>query len=242
MRDERHVVAITALATPLEVEAKALAGDLGTIAYEERLKLTAGVPAIVLTTTDEAAAQALLAKLRARGHRAITCRRSDVVPASAMVSLRRFQLDADALLAEGARLPWTDIAALVHARHAIHTESVEVVKDKKFNLGRAVMTGGLVMRKTEKREVVTRTEDTEHVLYVFRAGGGTPWLLREQNTHYGALGAALAPTAPRNFAIAVEELRARAPHARFDDSLVRRPTADVDLVAHLIAAAAAQLP
>ena len=232
---ERHLVAITALASPIEVEAKALAADLGTIAYEERLKLTAGLPAIVLATTDGDAAQALLAKLRARKHRALLCRASSVVPASAMVSLRRFQMDADALVAADDRLPWRDVSALIHARHHKQTETTETVTDKKFNLGRAVMTGGLVMRKTEKREVTTRTADTEHVLYVFRADGGTPWLLRELGTHFGALGAALEPTATRNFQIAVEQFRARAPQAKFDASLVHRPITDVDLYAHLIA-------
>ena len=231
------MVAITTLATTIDVEARALAADLGTIAYEERLKLTAGVPAVVLATTDGAAAQSLAGKLRARNHRALVCRTADVVRASAMVSLRRFQMDAGALDAGGERLPWADISALIHARHHTQTATTEVVKENKFNLGRAVMTGGLVMRKTEKREVVTVTADTEHVLYLFRASGGTPWLLREQSTHYGALGAALAPTAMRNFAIAIEQFRTRAPHARFDESLARRPVSDVDLFAHLIATA-----
>jgi hypothetical protein len=235
---ERTIVAVTALATPVEAEAKALAADLGTIAYEERLKLTAGLPAIVLATTDAAAAQALLAKLRARGHRALLCRASDVVPASAMVSLRRFALDDEGLASGDAHLPWDDISALVRARHLRSTTTTETVKEKKFDLGRAVMTGGLVMRKAQSREVVTRTEDTEQVLYLFRTSGETPWLLREHETHYGALGAALAPTATRNFTIAVDTFRARAPQARFDDGLVRRPTlSDVDLYAHLVATA-----
>jgi hypothetical protein len=233
--NERHVVAIAKLETTIDAEAKALAADLGTTAYEERLKLAAGLPAIVLATTDGGAAHALAGKLRARGHRALLCASSEVVAASAMIPLRRFELADDALVAGDARLPFADIAVLVRARHRHHTETTGIVKHKKFDATRAILTGGLVTRKTEKREVTARTEDTEQVLYLYRASGDTPWLLREHATHYGGLGPALAATATQNFAIAVEQLRARAPHAAFDDRLVRRPTIDdVDLYAHLV--------
>ena len=118
------------------------------------------------------------------------------------------------------------------------TQTTTNVKEKKLAIGRAVLTGGLLTRKTETREVVKRSEDTEQVLYAFPAAGATPWLLRELGTHYGALGAALAPTATANFLAAIELFRRRAPHARFDDSLLRRPPVDdVDLYAHLIARA-----
>lgn len=233
--DERYVVAIAKLETTIEAEAKALAADLGTTAYEERLKLAAGMPAIVLSTTDGASANALAGKLRARGHRAQLCRGSDVVEASAMIQLRRFEISGDALVSGEARLQLADIAALVRARHRHHTATTATVKEKKFNATRALLTGGLVTRKTEKREVTTRTEDTEQVLYMYRASGDTPWLLREHATNYAGLGPALAATAAQNFTTAVEQLRARAPHAAFDDRLVRRPTIDdVDLYAHLV--------
>jgi hypothetical protein len=234
----RHVVAITTLATTVDDEAKALAAELGTTAYEQRLKLTAGLPAIVLATTDAAAAHALHAKLKARGHRAHVVRAADVIAASAMIQLRHFAFEEEALVSGAERLPWSAITTLVRARHHHRSETTAVVKEKKFNATRAILSGGLVTRKTERREVVTRSEDSEQVLYLFRGDGAPPWLLREQATNYAALGATLAPTANRNFATAIELFRARAPDARFDDSLLRRPTIDdVDLFAHLLALA-----
>lgn len=233
---ERYHVVIASLATPLDAEAKALAADLASTPYETRMKLAAGLPAIVLTTTDRAAAQSLLGKLRARGHRAVACAASSVVPAAKMTMLRRFTLDGDGIDNGEAQLPWSEISVLVQARHRKVSETVETVKEKKVDIGRAIATGGLIMRKTEKREVVTRTEDSEQVLYLFRADGETPWLLREHSTNYAGLGSVLEPTASRNFAIAVQTFRGRAPQARFDDSLLRRPAvSDVDLYAHLLA-------
>lgn len=235
---ERHVVAIVSLATPVEAEAKALAADLGGTPYETRLKLTAGLPAIVLTTTDADAARALADKLRGRGHRALAVAASSVVPAASMVSLRHFQLDEHGLDAGDAQLAWSDISVIVRARHRRATETVERVTEKKLDLGRAIATGGMIMRKTVKSEVVTRSEDSEQVLYLFQVSGDTPWLLREHATNYSGLGTALQPTAAQNFATAVEQFRRQASSARFDDSLLRRPTVtDVDLYAHVIAAA-----
>jgi hypothetical protein len=233
---ERYVVAIRTLGTTVEAEAKALAADLGATAYEKRLVLVAGFPAIVLATTDVDAAQALVEKLRARGHRALMCRVADVVRATKMIQMRHFQLDHDGLESGGERLPWADLSTIVRARHQRQVATTEIVKQKKFNATRAILTGGLIMRKTEQREVSTTTEEVEQVLYLFRASGGTPWILREQTTNYSALGAALTPIANRNFAIMIEKLRECAPHAVFDDSLIRRPTIDdVDLYAHLVA-------
>jgi len=232
--NERYFVAIRALSGPIEVEAKALAADLGTTAYEERLKLTPGLPAIVLATVDEAAAVALVAKIRARGHRVQLCRASEVMDAGDMVSLKHFTMSAEGLESGTARLAWKTITAIVRARHH-EAKQTETVKEKKFDLGRAVMTGGRLIKKTQTKEVVTRNESMEQVLYIF--GGTIPWLLREQHTNYGGLGDAIQASAIQNFATAITEFRKRAPHARFDDSLMRRPVTDVDLYVHLLSSA-----
>ncbi|MEP6862365.1 MAG: hypothetical protein ABJE66_17200 [Deltaproteobacteria bacterium] len=233
----RIVVALTSLAGSVDVEAKALATDLGATPYETRMKLAAGLPAIVLSTTDAEAANRLAGQLRARKHRASVCRAGEVVAASAMVSMRTFHMDGEGLDTGVEQVRWSDLSAIVHARTPQQTEHHETVKEKKFSLGRAVMSGGLVLSKTVKREVTTHGESSEHVLYLFRASGDIPWLMREHGTNYSGLGTALDPTSTRNFMQAIELFRRRAPHARFDDSLVRRSVPDIDLYAHLIATA-----
>ncbi len=247
-----HVVAILELAGTIDGAAAVLAGALGTLAYEERLKLAVGLPSVVLLTPDAARAAALVEALRAHGHGAVACPASAVVAGSEMISLRRFAFDEDALVAtdRGERLPWHDLAALIRATDRRTVESATVVKEKKFDLARTVISGGLVRSRTTQREVTTRNDDNEPVLYLFRASGATPWILREQGTHYEGLGARLASTAAPNFAATVAELRARAPEARYDERLVtrRRPTTparvgggkltslhDLDLLAHFVA-------
>ena len=234
-----ELVALTALGAPIDRVAATVAATLGTLPYEERLKLAVGLPVVVLQTPDAARAASLAQSLRAAGHAVLARSADDVVAAEKMISLRRFALEPEALVAadRGERLPWSDVGVLVRAVDRKKRHTTAVVKEKKLDVTRAVLTGGLVRNKTTQREVVTRVDDSEPVLYLFRRSGAAPWILREQGTHYEALGARLAPTAAPNFVAAVEELRARATGARYDDRLVTRRAApeELDLLAHVIA-------
>lgn len=236
-----HVVAIAKLATSIEAEADALAAAKGTLAYEERLKLRADLPVIVLSTPDQARAAALAGEIRGRGHGVIVCDTAEVVAESKMTLLRQFRFEPEALVVsvglDELELPWTDIAALVCATHHTHTETVDSVKRKQFSLSRTIATGGLLHSKQVKTEAVSRSDDSEPVLYLFRGSKQPPWLLAQNRANFTALGDRIAPTAAPNFRLAVELLRKRAQFAVFDDRLVKRrgTIAEVDLFAHLVA-------
>jgi hypothetical protein len=262
-----HVVALVELAGPIEAEAAALAADLGTTAYEERLKLAAGLPAIVLTSAEPERARVLAQKLRARGHVVIGCDAAEVVAAGAMVSMRRFVFEADAVTLPDAppnargRLPFDDILALFRAMHTTQTETRTETTKKAFSAGRAVLTGGLVMSKKVSTESKSQATERDQVLYVFRRSGETPWLLRERGTHYTGLGAQLGPASAQNFMTMISRLRAAAPGATYDERLLNARSAPtraarsasvgseslsvssgsgVDLLAHVMAEAIAR--
>ena len=254
-----HVVALVELVGPIEAEAAALAADLGTTAYEERLKLAAGLPAIVLTSAAPEPARALAQKLRARKQGVIFCDAAEAVAAGDMVSMRQFAFEPGALTlpeAPGERLPFTDILALFRAMHTTRTETRTETTKKSFSPGRALLTGGLVMSKSVATESKSQATEREQVLYVFRAGGETPWLLRERGTHYTGLGPKLSPSSAQNFMTMIATLRAAAPGATYDERLLNARSAPtraaratsvgseslsvssasgVDLLAHLMA-------
>lgn len=221
------VVAVCDLATPLEVEAAALAADLGTTAYEARMLLAPGPPAIVRSTPDKAAALGLLAKVRARGNGAVACDASAVVASGDMIAMRRFRLEADAIALDDRpdRLAYDDVLALLAAVHRRRSDAHTETKSKKFSATRTLMTGGFAMTRTEKKTTHAAHEDRESVLYVFRRGGATPWILRETGTSWAGLGRAPAPTQTENFRVAVAVLREKSQRASFDDRLVSRKAA-----------------
>jgi hypothetical protein len=223
-----YVVALTELRGSIEDEAAALARDLGCTAYDARLLLAPGVPAVVKRTPDREAAVELLGRLRARGHGAVACDQSAVVSSDAMTSMRRFRLGPDAVTLDDApdvadaRLPYDDMIALIPAVHRSRTDTETVTREKKLSIGRAIMTSGLSLSKTVTKEAHSSVEEREGVLYVFRRSGATPWILRERGTVWGGHGQPLARSASENFRLAVTALRGRAPGAAFDDRLVTR--------------------
>lgn len=217
-------VAIAELRTDVATEAAALAPDLGVTAYEARLILAQGTPAVVLTTPDEQRAIDFLLRIRARGHGAVALDMTAVVPSHAMVSMRRFRLGEGAISLDDRPdvLPYGDIGALVAAVHREHTTQATESRDRTISVGRAVMTGGLVMTKTVTRETRTETSERDPVLYVFRRSGETPWLLRERGTAWSGHGAPVSPMATANFKMTVDKIRERAPGAAYDERLVTR--------------------
>lgn len=250
------VVALMELSGTVEAEAAALARDLGTTAYEERLKLVAGLPAIVLTSAERAPAQALASKMRARGQGVLAVDTASVTAAADMVEVRRFAFEPDALALRdtGARLPYADILALVRAVHKSHTETRTETQQTKLSLGKAMLTGGLSVTKKVTREERSISTDRAALLYLFRGSGETPWVLHERRADYSALGPSLAPSSMQNFLAAIARLRAAAPAALYDERLTSAAAAPraalrstspnstssssasgVDLMAHLIA-------
>ena len=253
------LVALTELATTDETEAPLLAANLGVSVYEARQKLAVGMPAVVLMTRSRPQALDLLAQLRARKHAAVACDSSAVVPAAAMVQVRKFLLAPRELVIEAPvatdapiTVPYAEIVALVRAIHRSTVETRDAVKERKLRPFAAIATGGDMLTKTVKHEVRTVSEEREQVLYLFRRRG-VPCLLRESTGQYAGLGERVRPTRLENFATTLRLLREQAPLAPFDTRLasVRKlpelPADDgaprafdpvnggVDVLAHLIA-------
>jgi hypothetical protein len=239
------VVAIVELRGPPDGLAQ-IAVELETTVYELKLTLSAGFPAVVLATVDQMRATAALTAIRRQGHRAVMCNRATMVASNAMTSLRDFHFEPDALLAatsSGELLPYSDLLGLFRATHRTTTTSTEAVKERKLRPGMAIATGGLIMSKKTTREVTTKTEAREQVLYLFRKSGTAPWILRERAARYMGLGPDLRPTSLENFGTTIRRLRGLAPRAFYDERLMSgRPIRGVaegiaatDILAHVLA-------
>lgn len=244
-----YLVAIAELGTGVEEETPLLAQDLGLGLYETRLLLAGERPKIVLRTADEARARDLLAKLRGRRHGAVACDAKAVVATEAMIRLDGFRLSDTAIHGtDGLELPFSDVLAILRAIRSTHTTTTTEVTERKLDMGRAIVSGGVLLSKATKREIQKTKETREQHLYLFRKSGGKAWVVRERETSYEGLGAAMEKSVAANFTRLVAELRARAPDAVFDDRLSRFHAADalqaalrLDEQVHLLALAIARL-
>lgn len=232
-----YVVAVTELRSPIETEATRIAEDIGSTAYELRIQLTAGMPAVVLSTQDMALAQRVLTRITERGNLAVGVDDDYVVDSESMVTMKRFRMDPDGYRTEEAPnelLPYGDVLAIVRATHRLSSSSRTVVKERKFSAGRALLSGGLVMTKTTTRETKQSSDEREHVVYLFRRSGERPWILRQDEAKYHMLGDKMQPTNALNFPLVVTRMRESSPTAIFDTRLVsvkRIPERNVSLTA-----------
>jgi hypothetical protein len=241
-----NIVAIGSLAGTIDEAIGPLAVDLGTTAYELRLAFNAGFPAVVVVNVDEAVTQAAAQSIKRHGHSPVSCNRHDVASSNQMTPVRQPRFGPDTLLADpesAHELFYADIDVLLRATHRSARETAETVKERKLRPVMAIATGGLVLSKTTTRSVTSTSVDLENVLYVFRRGSLNPWILRERHALYNELGSELRPASLANFVYVIEQLRKRAPEARYDERLMTsrpiRGLADgieaTDTYAHLLA-------
>ena len=113
--------------------------------------------------------------------------------------------------------------ALVAAVHRTRAHTETSASEKKLSIARAVMTSGLSMTKTVKKESHAAREERDNVLYLFRRSGAAPWLLRESGgRRLERPRSAARRLALREFPAHGGALRAKAAAATFDDRLMTR--------------------
>jgi hypothetical protein len=213
-----YLVALTHWGAPIEPELPTLASWCGSNVYDLRLRAAAGLPVLLLWTPDFASAAEFTERLRARGHGAVNFDSNDL---GDNIVVREFGFGPAGLqVQDGTGRPfdvaYADVVGLVRAVSVESADNSVTTKEKKFNVGLAVMTGGLKMTKTVERTTRTASEDREQQLYLFTRGRAGAWLFCEASLRYQGLGPRLKPTTLLNFLALVEELRARAPHALYD--------------------------
>lgn len=242
-----HLVAIAELKGSIEPpQLNALATEIGTSAYELRLLLNVGLPAVVLTTANPDQARATAEAISRLGHVPVVCDRSQTLRGAEMATLGDFEFGATELIAErgaASRCSYEQITVIIRALHRSLHHSVEQVKERKLRPIMALATAGMVTSKKVTKDVATTTSSREQVLYLFRRGEQHPWILREHLANYAALGSDMAPSSFENFTNTIQRLRKLAPQAIFDERLTSshpiRGLGDgsdaVDILAYMLA-------
>lgn len=222
-----HVVALTRLTSAFEGDLKEMAAWVSLTPYDFGLRVRAGLPTLLGGFSTMQEAESLVAKLRKRGYGAVHCDSKDAAGASEQCVPRDFQFGAGVLTGtdqEGKafKLQLRDVTALIRAINILAVESSTTTEKSQFAIGRALATGGVVMKKKVEQTRSATSEEREQVLYVFASGESHPLLFRETRLHYQGLGASLKPVASQNFVTLIEILRAAAPHAFYDERFLKQ--------------------
>ncbi|MBL4688882.1 MAG: hypothetical protein JKY37_30105 [Nannocystaceae bacterium] len=220
-----HAVVIDRLEGQPAALAKTAAAAIGGTAYDvmASMNVAQGGPAVIAVNADPGAAEAVRAALCQAGfHAAVHGVQADLPH----VDVRRFELGEHALMVEerGGRsfeIPYGTVDLLIRVTAVTTTSSTTTVRERKFNLARSALSGGLINTKTQKTTKTTRETDSVDLLYVF-SREATPLRMADNGLQYQGLGAAIAPSRTMNFAYTVKAIQGHCPQAHFDERLRRR--------------------
>ena len=223
-----NIVAIYNLDKDEDRLSQALATVLGKTVYEarSRLRVPGGGPSVLAVFQELEKAEDCAAKLRTNGFDTVILRQEEIESDKARFLVRSFEFTGESLHTESSHgqkliLPYRDIRLILCGLCiTVHTEN-ETVKERKFSMGKALMTSGLAMTKSTSHKIRTEEENRERFLYIYAPDRQTV-VLRENVLHYDSLGKALQPSRAANFNHVVAELRRQSPDAKFDDRLLNR--------------------
>ena len=202
-----------------------MARAMGLAPYDARLKLAVPPPVVVASGLSLEPAQELLGVLRQRGHGAVACDAGGVPVRESALIVRGFTPGAHALdgIDDHKRafsLPYAQILGIVRAVElSSETQTVETT-EKKLAIGRALLSGGVMLNKSVTKVATTDSATRQQVAYVFRSSDKEPVLLEEHRMSYEGLGAQRASSTHKSFDALIGLLRRSAPGAMYDDRLV----------------------
>ncbi len=221
-----HVIAIHGWREETAELVQALAAAVGITAYEMRQRMIGGGPAVVGCFADSQQARALAEKLDRTGVATLIV---DAAAARSKVGrfvVRRFELKERTLSVEAgdgerADIAYGDIDLLIPGTRLIGQSETITVTERKFSLGRTVLSGGIPLTKKVERQEEVNKEERENVLYLY-AGERPAVVFSQSGMAYDGLGPAMKLSRELNFAYLTSELRRLCPTAGYDGRLLRR--------------------
>ena len=224
-----YIVAIHKLQGETQDLAQKLAQVMGVTAYEARARVSVpgGGPAVITNFAANDKAAECVSRLQEAGFTPLLIDAEQIESDlnRLIVSKINFATESLEVVCQDDQmlsLPYADIRLLLRGAGILTTTELETSTKKKFALGRAVATGGLMMRKKVTTVTANTTQDRQPFCHLY-AQGWPPIVLRQAAIDYSPLGANRQLSRDANFTWICSELRRRSGAAQWDDRLQTRP-------------------
>ena len=210
---------------PARPDAIPCAAQLAGLATADAVRLLTGTfPRILLRNVPEP--EALVAALQAEGYLAWASDPAQVQGDAQRLLLRDLQWTEGGFLAQDGQgtqhCPFAAVRLLQRGTRTHAATVLETSTSRKVDLGRALLSGGMMITK----KVTTTTERTTHAkepfLLVQRNDGLPDLMIYEHRMSYQCLGAAMGHATLANLGLLVAKFQSHCPQAPLDDR-VNRP-------------------
>lgn len=210
---------------PGHPEAVARAAQLAGLALPDAARMLAGaLPRILVRTTPDG--KGLVAALAEEGFLAWAADPSAVPADENRVVMRSLDWEPGGFRAVDARgqahpCPLESVRLLQRGARTHSTTEVLKTSETRFDLGKAVLSGGLLLtKKVEKMEART-THAKEPFLLIQRGDGQPDLMVYEHGMDYRCLGTDMRPATLANLALLTARFQTLCPEAPLDDRVGR---------------------
>ncbi len=207
--------------------AQIVATTLGILVFEARQKITGGAPVTIANFSDRQQAETSAAQLTDNGIKTLVIDTVAVRDEQRLFQVNRFRLDPEMLQLESAEgehleIDYAKIDLLLAATCSDgQVETMKTTSSRKFSMGKTLLAGGIPMTKKVKKTAVTTHSDREKTLWLY-SDKQEIVIFNRGRLNYTGLGENCNPTRELNFTYLQNELRRLAPHACYDERLLKR--------------------
>ncbi|WP_243324318.1 hypothetical protein [Geothrix sp. SG200] len=206
-------------------EAVARAARLAGLALPDAARMLAGtLPRILARATPDG--EGLAAALVAEGFLAWAAEPSAVPTDGTRLVVRSLDWEPGGFRAVDAKgqthpCPLDAVRLLQRGARTQSTTEVLKTKERRFDLGKAVLSGGLLLTKKVEKVEERTTHAKEPFLLVQRGDGHPDLMVYEHGMDYRCLGADMRPATLANLALLSARFQALCPQAPLDDRVGR---------------------
>ena len=215
---------------PAAPEARVEAARLTGLALADLNRRLAGIlPRIILPGVPEDQAPTLVAGLEALGFAALSFAPAMVPGDADRIVAHKVHLGRDEIVFEDAQgnrhvCRAGSLSLLQRGSRSEKTSTTTTSSSRKLDVGRAILSGGVLLTRKVETKTVRTTETEEAFLLVARGQGaaaGDDVIIHERRLDYRFLGAEMQPSSRANLELLWGKLRALAPQAATDERVAR---------------------
>ena len=212
---------------PEAADARLLAAKVtGLVLADLNRKLAGILPRVLFTGLGAATAPAMVEGLEALGFVVLTLEAGAPPSDRERVLVRRIEFANGSVVATDGQArthtcPPSSIALLQRGTRTSTTSEKVTTSERKLDIGRAVLSGGLMPTKTTEKTSIKTTQNAEAFLLVQRNDGEPDLMLYERRIDYSGLGKEMQPASRGNLETVWTKLKAMAPS--LVDDRVSRP-------------------
>ncbi len=210
---------------PEDPAALARAAVIAGLAQVDATRMLTGLlPRVLVRGTKEG--PRLVEALEAAGFTAFAAEPSAVPTDRHRVVARGFAFQGAELVVTDTRgqahaCPADAITSLLRGFRQVESTEIHTSTERKLDIGKAILTSGLMISKKVETTSERRTTSREPFLLLQRQDGQPGIIFYEHRVQYQGLGADLQHARTANFTALAERLRAYAPRAPLDDRMLR---------------------